>query len=147
MRQGRGRKHIPTDQSRKFVEEMVAGGIKEERIAQVLDLHEVTMRRYYREEIDKGAIRMDHLVGRTLAYQAAGGPRVTGSRLSQACTIFYAKTRLGYRVPDPWGDYDENSTRVIRVINSPENGRLNPPRPERGNGADHDRDELDGDLH
>jgi hypothetical protein len=141
MRQGRGHKHIPTEQSRKFVEEMVAGGIKEERIARVLDLHEVTMRRYYRQEIDKGAIKMDHLVSRSLAYMAAGGPEGDWKQAIPACTIFYCKTRMGYRAPDPWDDErDEQGHRTIRVINSPESTRLDPPRPAS---ADRDGDDLD----
>ena len=88
MRQGRGRKHIPTAESRRFVEEMAAAGINETRIGSVLDIGETALRRYYREELGKAAIRADHLVGRTLFMQATGGgEKGDWKQAVPACTI------------------------------------------------------------
>ena len=121
----------------------MAAGINETRIGSVLDIGETALRRYYREELGKAAIRADHLVGRTLFMQATGGgEKGDWKQAVPACTIFWAKTRMGYRVPDSWGEeYDEEGRRVIRVINSPETTRLSPPRPN-GGGSNGDGSDL-----
>jgi hypothetical protein len=143
MRNGRSNKHIPTEERRKMVEEMAAAGIDQVKIGRVLDISDWTLVRYYREELDKAAIRADADVGKTLLNQARGGPEKDWRLAVPACTIFWAKTRMGYRVPDSWGDeYDENGARIIRIINSPESTRISPPR---FNGADRVARDLDGD--
>ena len=50
-------KHEPTDQSRKTVEAMAAGGILQDDIAVVIGVAPKTLREHYREELDTAATK------------------------------------------------------------------------------------------
>jgi hypothetical protein len=139
----RGNKHEVTDERKRFVEALAVLGKTEADIGLVLDINEKTLRRHYKAELAKAAIMADADVTQTLLNQARGGPEKDWRLANPASTIFWAKTRLGFRTPDPFDEVDANGVRVIRILNSPESTRLNPPRL---NGADRDGEGDDLDL-
>lgn len=87
----------PTDEHRKLVKLMIAGGIPEADICKVIGpkgISENTLRKYFRPEIETGAIEFAaQLVGRAkqLAFQN------DDKRAAAAMTMFLCKVRLGWK--------------------------------------------------
>jgi hypothetical protein len=70
---------------------MSAYGIGQEEIATVIGLRSVkTLRRHFRQELDRGAIGANAQVAQTLYKMATSGN-------SPAATIFWLKARAGWR--------------------------------------------------
>lgn len=84
--------HEPTPQLRGQVEAMTGYGIKAEDIARSLGICHVTLRKYYREELDNGAVKANAKVAESLFKKATGD----GSQ-SVTAAIFWAKTRMGWK--------------------------------------------------
>ena len=103
------KKFEPTDQQRELVELLVSIGTTQENICQVVKrptlvskngdsmrvkvmvpIDRKTLRRAFREEIATGAIKANAAVGRTMYQMATSGQH-------PAMTIFWAKTRMGFR--------------------------------------------------
>jgi hypothetical protein len=81
----------PTEEQRRYVKSMSAYGIPEEDIAVVLGLRSVkTLRKYFSQELKRGRIEANCKVIQTLFQMATSGECV-------AATIFWAKTRMGFR--------------------------------------------------
>jgi hypothetical protein len=88
---GRGRPpHVPTNEQRAKVAEMAGLGIPHYQIGISLDFGVKTLRKYYRRELTKAAIAVNHRIVRTLHDMAVSGKFV-------AATIFWVKTRCGFR--------------------------------------------------
>ncbi len=82
---------VPTEERRRTVMAMSGYGIKHKAIATVLGLRsEKTLRKYFRKELDRGAIDAMTQVFQTLYQMATSGKHV-------AATIFWIKTRGGLR--------------------------------------------------
>ena len=84
--------HKPTKETRAFVREKITAGATQERVATALGISVDTLDRRYREELDASAGVADCDVEACLGWKAANRDPAYN-----ACTIFYAKTRLGYR--------------------------------------------------
>jgi hypothetical protein len=84
------KKHEPTPELRAVVERCCAAGFRQEEIALVVGCSDGTLRKAYREELDRGTVRINAKVTERLYDIALGGD--TRSALS-AC-IFLAKTCL-----------------------------------------------------
>jgi hypothetical protein len=90
----------PTEQQRRLVKSLVAMGNRQEDIARVLGIRSPkTLRKHYRQELDRGALEANHNVAQTLYKMATSGQR-------PAATMFWLKTRAGWRerpgaTPDP----------------------------------------------
>ena len=84
--------HEPTDQTRKTVEAMTAYGIPQAEIARVIGVSIVTMRKYYRDEIDTAAAKANARVAERL-YKTA----ISDGREGVTAAIFWLKTRAGWR--------------------------------------------------
>jgi hypothetical protein len=54
--------HVPTDVDRETVRVMVAGGFSHDDIARARGISDVTLRKYYREELDAGAAAVNAMV-------------------------------------------------------------------------------------
>jgi len=79
-----------SDEHRRFVKSMVAMGTQHEQIAQVIGCRSPkTLRKYFREEIDRGSIEANYQVATALHKKAREG-NVTAQ-------IFWLKTRAGWR--------------------------------------------------
>src|SRR4029078_9109733 len=84
--------HVPDPGQRRQVEAMAGYGIPEADIATVLDIDPRTLRKYYRQELDKGAIKATAKVAENLYRKATGE-----GRESVIAAIFWLKTRAGWR--------------------------------------------------
>jgi len=94
MPRPRGRpKFEPTEQQRQQCAALIAFAIPEKQIAARFSITEKTLRKHFRSEIDNGLAEANAQVGATLFKMATSGKVV-------AATIFWAKTRMGYREID-----------------------------------------------
>ena len=86
--------HVPTAESRLFVERMIANGMKREVIARVVGVDEKTLRKHYDHELSVGAEVANERVAATL-YEKAIDPK--GSMASVVAAIFWMKTRARWK--------------------------------------------------
>jgi hypothetical protein len=84
--------HEPTDATRKQVETMAGYGVPEPGIAKSIGIGEVTLRKYYRDELDIGVVKANSAVAQSLYKKALG----QGSG-SVAAGIFWLKTRARWK--------------------------------------------------
>lgn len=80
--------HSPTPEQRKQVEAMVAYGIPQEDISEVIGISSKTLRLHYRKELDTGTAKANAKVAESLYKKATGD----GSQ-SVTAAIFWLKTR------------------------------------------------------
>jgi hypothetical protein len=107
----RGRPRFePTDEQRRNVEILVGLGIPEGEICRMVRDHkdrpisEPTLRKYFRKEIDQGAIKLNARVGNFLVATILGTPlpeganitRITDERARANLMALYARTRMGW---------------------------------------------------
>ncbi len=90
-------KYEPTKAERASVAGMAAGGFPQEEIALKLKIAGTTLRRYFRTEIDSGAIILDATVVSNL-LQFASGKKGKGSEQVRAA-IFWLQSRRGWGPP------------------------------------------------
>ena len=83
------RKHVPTEQTRKLVEQLSAAGTRQDDIGIYLGITRQTLEKYYKEEIKTGNIKANVTVANTLYNQAISG--------NTTAAIFWLKTRAGWR--------------------------------------------------
>jgi hypothetical protein len=85
----------PTDEERRLVKSMAAMGIQQEDISRKIGVRSAkTLRKYYREELDLGAVDANYKVAQTLFHLATSGK-------CPAATIFWVKVRNGMREDPP----------------------------------------------
>lgn len=109
--------HKPTMKTRGQVEMAAAMGMPQEFIARELDIAPKTLRKHYPNQLKFGAHKANFKVMQTLYRQATGENPPEDA--IHACTIFWAKTRLGLREvtrhemtgPDGKPIQTENATR------------------------------------
>ena len=88
----RGKRHTPTDALRAQVKAMSAFGIPQDDIAVCLDIDAKTLRRHYREELDKAEAEANAKVAESLFKKATGnGPQ------SVTAAISWLKTRAQWK--------------------------------------------------
>ena len=81
----------PTDEQRRLVKTLSAYGIPQEQIAREVGVRsEKTLRRHFREELDRGLMEANAKVAQTLFRMASSGE-------SAAATFFWLKSRAGWR--------------------------------------------------
>jgi hypothetical protein len=95
----RGGSFEPTAEQRRIVTVMAGVGSKHSDIALVLRLDPKTLRKHFRRELDTAAISANVRVTQSLFAMAT-------SRRNSAATIFWAKTRCGFRSTTPPCDND-----------------------------------------
>jgi predicted transcriptional regulator len=83
-----------TDKLREQVKMMTAGGCRQEDVARVLDITTKTLRKHFRQELDKGAIEANVAVATTMYRMATTGTNTSA-------TIFWLKVRNGWRENAP----------------------------------------------
>jgi hypothetical protein len=82
---------VASVEQRKMVRTMSAYGIRQEEIARCVGLRSAkTLRRHFREELDRAATEANAQVAQSLYQQATSGKK-------PAATIFWLKTRAGWR--------------------------------------------------
>ena len=83
-------KHEPTKKTRLEIQNLTIAGATQAQICELYDLDLKTLRKYYREELDTGASKANGAVVGALYQMATSGQ-------CPAASIFWAKTRLGWR--------------------------------------------------
>ena len=86
------RAHKPDVAGRRQVEALAGYGVPETDIACVLDIDPKTLRRHYREELDKGHIKANSRIAESLYRKALGD----GAQ-SVTAAIFWLKTRAQWK--------------------------------------------------
>jgi hypothetical protein len=82
---------VPDDQQRRMVRSMAAYGIPHEEIALCVGLRSAkTLRRHFREDLDRAGTEANARVAQSLFQQAISGKCI-------AATIFWCKARAGWR--------------------------------------------------
>ena len=84
--------HEPTEAIRKQVESMCGFGIPELDIARSIGISDVTLRKYYRDELDNGTTKANAAVAQSLYKKALGD-----NSSSVTAAIFWLKTRAGWK--------------------------------------------------
>jgi hypothetical protein len=85
-----GRAFQPTDDDRRTVTLMGAMGCKHSHIALIVNIDPKTLRKHFRRELDTAAISANVQTTKSLFAMA-------NSRRNAAATIFWVKTRCGFR--------------------------------------------------
>ena len=112
--------HKPTSESRAQVEALAGYGVRQDEIAMYLDIDPKTLRSHYREQLDKGVVKANVSVARSLHKQAVEG--------NVAAAIFWLKSRAGFRekqeveVSGPGGEPLVMPT-VIELVGYGEDGK------------------------
>ena len=83
-------KYEPSNKSRLEVKNLTIGGATQQQIAEILEIDLKTLRKCYREELDQGSLQANGKVIGALYNMAI-------SEECPAATIFWAKTRLGWK--------------------------------------------------
>ena len=81
--------HKPTAETRAQVEALSGYGVRQDEIALYLDIDPKTLRSHYREQLDKGTVKANVAVARSLHKQAIEG--------NVSAAIFWMKARAGWR--------------------------------------------------
>lgn len=81
--------HKPTPETRAEVKALAAVGVREDEISKYVGIAPATLRKHYRDELDKAHIQANANVARALYTQATSG--------NTAAAIFWMKARAGWR--------------------------------------------------
>ena len=84
-----GRKHVPTDETRRQVRAAAGFGLRHEKIAVLLGITDTTLRRRYRKELNEGPATAHFNISKQTYDMAMKGDRTM--------LIWYEKTRMGMR--------------------------------------------------
>ncbi len=84
------RRYDPTPDQRRTVKTMAGFGIPQEDIATFLGIDAKTLRKHFREELDRGVTEANAKVAQSLFTMATQGKNV-------AAAIFWMKARAGWR--------------------------------------------------
>ena len=79
----------PTDEQRRMVKSMAAYGIRQDEIAATISVSTKTLRRRFRQELDRGATEANTQVGQTMYQMAISGK-------SPVSTMFWLRCRAGW---------------------------------------------------
>jgi len=112
------RAHEPTPETRAEVVALTSFGIPETEIAGYLQIDPKTVRKYYRNELDTGALRANAKVGKFLFCAASGDALEKGATYADCvrAAMFWAKTRMRWREADRPGEDDDTAQAVtIRI--------------------------------
>jgi hypothetical protein len=117
--------YVPTEEQRRTVRAMSGLGIPQDDIATFLEIDKKTLRKHFREELDRGSIEATTKVAQSLFRMATDGGSV-------AAAIFWMKARAGWREKHDGSmsastDVEDKSLSVVFQIVDPKEPV--PPRP------------------
>ena len=113
--------HEPTDKIRAEVTALKSYGIPVKEIAAYIGIDDKTMSKYYRKELDDASVKASAMVGKFLFEAASGRAMETKGASYSDClrgSMFWAKTRMGWRENDREEVVTEAADRVIEIIRS-----------------------------
>ena len=117
----------PTDEQRRTVKAMSGFGVPQPDIATHIGIDPKTLRKWFREELDRGSIEATTKVAQSLFRMATEGNNV-------AAAIFWMKARAGWREKNNLEitGKDGGAIEGIRVrFVRPDDDHANPPPPRR----------------
>jgi AraC-like DNA-binding protein len=104
----------PSDQQRQLVKSLAAYGIGQEEIARKIGVSAKTLRRHFREELDRGATDANAKVAQAMYKMATSGE-------FPAATIFWLKCRASWRQNGRVGrEAQQTAPFVVEVLQGPE---------------------------
>jgi hypothetical protein len=92
--------HAPTDESSRFVGALVTIlNLNHEQVAEVMGIAPKTLRKHYRDRLEKAKIEVDIAVGETILAKCLGGVGKDRDwqKADSNLLKFYAVTQLGWR--------------------------------------------------
>jgi hypothetical protein len=92
--------HEPSKHTRHTVKFLYAGGRTQAQIAEIIDVHEATLRKYYVAELEIGKAEIDAAMTQGLVLRGIGGPDQDWTKIDTAANLFWHKTRMGFRERD-----------------------------------------------
>ena len=95
---------VPTDEQRRMVKVMSGFGIPQPDVASQIGIDAKTLRKHFREELDRGMTEANMRVAQSLFTMATTGSNV-------AAAIFWMKARAGWR-EKPLPDEEQTQPRV-----------------------------------
>ncbi len=107
------RAHVPTAETRKTVETLAAVGIPQQEIASLQGIAVPTLRRHYKDELKKGAIKANAKVAESL-FRLATGPKP-----NVAATIFWLKVRNQWKEPKVEAEHSHSGKLVVEHVERP----------------------------
>jgi len=96
----------PTDEQRRLVEHYCSIGYTQDQIAALMDVSDVTLRKYYAPELKNGTLKVNAQIGGKLFQKAMGG--------DTASLIFWAKTRMGWKETSGMEHSGEITQKIVR---------------------------------
>ncbi len=115
--------HAPTAESRAEVKALAAVGVREDEISKYVGISPHTLRKHYRDELDKAHIQATANVARSLYKQATEGGNVVAA-------IFWMKARAGWRDKPEIADLGKKEIQQKNAEQLSE-GRFSPGRKPR----------------
>ncbi len=105
---------VPNEAQRKNVRSMAAYGIPQEEIARSIGVTAKTLRKHFRQEVERATTEANARVAQSLFQQATSGT-------CAAAAMFWLKCRAGWRENDRAGREAAPSVPfVVQVIQEPE---------------------------
>src|SRR4051794_35494640 len=102
-----GLPHCATEEQRRLVKAMAGYGVPHEGIAVMLEIDPKTLRRHYRQELNRGSVEATAKGAQSLFQMATLDKNV-------AVAIFWMKARAGWREkPDPSAIAIDGASRVV----------------------------------
>ena len=98
--------HTPTEEQRRMVKVMSGFGIPQPDIASQIGIDAKTLRKHFREELDRGMTEANMRVAQSLFSMATTGGSV-------AAAIFWMKARAGWREKHSEEPAEEEKTTVV----------------------------------
>ena len=98
--------YTPTEEQRRMVKVMSGFGIPQTDIARQVGIDTKTLRKHFREELDRGMTDANMRVAQSLFTMATTGGSV-------AAAIFWMKARAGWREKHPEEPGEEEKTTVV----------------------------------
>ena len=102
-----GLPYCATEEQRRLVKAMAGCGVPHEGIAVMLEIDPKTLRRHYRQELDRGSVEATAKVAQSLFQMATVDKNM-------AAAIFWMEARAGWREkPDPSAIAIDGASRVV----------------------------------
>jgi hypothetical protein len=102
----------PTDAQRRLVRSLAACGTRQDLIASMLEISSRTLRKHFRNELDRAAIEVNTQVAQTLFNKALAG--------DTTAMIFWLKCRANWRER---GNFEPSSAPVAPFIVALDRGK------------------------
>ena len=94
-----GKRHKPTEETRRFAQFMAATGFNHREIGGVIGIGSQALRKFYKSELKFGKIRTNLAVIQSAFLQAVGGPDHRWDKAKPQMTQFWLERNCGWLPP------------------------------------------------